>query len=300
MNKFKVFFLTQLIITSPSLLAWDLSFKGDLSRKSTDNVNATNTQLKSDTIKIFSAYLQSRDENDRFRLKFKANRYTSVRENNSNTVEASYQRKFSSDLSDNFQFKLFKEKYLMTPTLSGDTSSDNQGLEFQVYFAKPMEKSLTLSGTYIFNYKDYTNSLNRKDYNFEAVFGVEKIIKNIITFSPDVALTYNNSKESYYSTFSIAGNLYVSIELHENFELYSSYNYNKTNYLDRTFIVISRGRSTNEKEEVTSNTLETGFNFYATEWLTLDGKCSLIKYVSNNSTNSYEAREWAVGLSLKF
>ncbi len=283
-----------------SVHAWDFSFKGDLSQKTTDNVNSSSTGLVSDKIKNIGAYFQTKDDNDRFRLRFKATRYIKTTENNSNTVEASYQRKFDRDLSDSFQVKFFNEKYTTLPTISGDTNSNNKGGEVQLVLSKPIDKTLSVSGTYLVNYKDYFNSPPRKDFRAETAFGLEKIIKKILTVAPEFNVALNSSKESYYSTFNFGGNIYAAMELSENVEMSVNYSWGKVHYNDRTFTVTKNLRTLTFKEEVTNTSFEAGLNYYPTNWLTLEGKIGSSKSDSNNTSNAYKTTDWSVGASFKY
>ena len=292
--------IVTLLAVAPKIYAWDFSFKGNFLHKTTDNVNASNSTLVSDTINTISAYGQLKDENDRFRLRLKANRYGKTKANNNNSYDVNYQRKFSSDLGDNFQIKLFKEKYITAPTIAGDTSTDNRGAEVQVYLANELENNLMFNGTYSFNYKDYTNDPFRKDYRLETVFGVEKIIKNAITIAPDISASFNKSKDTYYSTLSYGTNLYIGFELDVNFEMYINASIGKTNYQDRTFSLATNKKTISTKEIVKNTLMETGFNFYITKLITLEGKYTISDSNSNNTANSYKSNEWALGTSIKY
>ena len=302
MNFIPLIFLLLLIIfgSSSPVKAWDFSFKGDLTQKSTDNVNYSSTDLVSDRVKVFGAYFQVKDENDRFRLRFKANRYVKIVENNSNMLEVSYQRKFSKDLSDSFQFKVFSEKYTTIPTIYGDTTSDNKGGEVQFALSRPMDKTLNLNAIYLVNYKSYVKNLDRTDYRFETSFGFDKSFKKVLTFAPEVTITYNNSKESYYTTFNFGINFYIGLELNEYVEVYFNYNWSKVNYMDRSFTLTKTGRTITLKEELRNSSREIGLNIYATDWLTIEAKYGNTKSNSNNTLNTYQANDWSLGASFRY
>ena len=280
--------------------AWDTSLKADISQKTTDNVNASSTTLVGDKIKNLSAYIQTKDENDRLRLRVKATRYDKTTDNDSNVIEGSYQRKFDRDLSDSFLIKFFNEKYTATPTIYGDTNSNNKGGELQITLTRPLDKTLSLSSSYSVNYKDYFNSPPRKDIKLETNFGFEKIIKNILTISPEMNVSLNNSKDNYYSTFSFGGNIYAGLELSEKFDTFINYSWGKVNYNNRTFTITKNLRTLSFKEEVTNSSFEMGLNFYPLEWLSLDARFGNTKSDSNNTSNSFKSNEWSAGVGFKF
>ena len=289
-----------LLILSQSALSWDFGIKGNLSQKSTDNVNGTSTDLVKDKFSTLNTYAQVKDKEDRFRLRLRTTRYDKTTANDSNYYEGSYQRRFDENLEDSFTLKIFSEKYTQTPTLSTDTSSDNKGYELQVYFLRELKNNFSVNSTYILNNRSYPNMTNRRDSRYDGIFGLEKIIKDILTLAPELNLSYNKSKDSYYSYFLVGGGMTITLQATEDLDLSLGYSQAKTFYQERMVTTIVNGRSSSIEEDQTAKTIDTSLSYYAAKWLSLEASYSISNNTSNNTSSVYKTKEFEFGIGLKF
>ena len=300
MNHFKIILSLLISIASLNVYAWDYSIRGDLSQRTTDNVNGTATALVKDKYSTFNTYGQVKDKEDRFRLKFRATRYDKTTANDSNYFEGSYQRRFDDDLEDSFTLKFFSEKYTQTPTLSTDTSSDNRGYEAQLFFLRELKNNFSVNSTYILSNRTYPNMTDRKDTRYDGIFGLEKVIKDVVTLAPEVNLSYNKSKDSYYTYFLVGGGMSVTVQATEELDLSCGYSLAKTFYQDRMVTTIVNGRSSSTEEDLTTKTIDTSISYYATKWLSLEASYSISDNTSNNTESVYKTKEFEFGIGLKY
>jgi hypothetical protein len=299
MKKFSL--LVFLLITLPqAAYSWDFSLRGDFSQRSTDNVNGTSTGLIKDKYSTFNTYAQVKDEEDRFRLRVRATRYDKTTTNDSNYYEGSYQRRFDDNLEDSFTLKFFSEKYTKTPTLSTDTSSDNRGYEAQLFFLRELKNNFSVNSTYALSNRTYPNIANRKDSRYDGIFGLEKIVKDVLTIAPEISLTYNKSKDSYYTYFLVGGGMTVTLQATDDLDLSLGYSQAKTFYQERMVTTIVNGRSSSTEEDQTAKTIDASMSYYATKWLSLEASYSISDNTSNNTDSVYKAKEFEFGIGLKY
>ena len=285
---------------SQSAFSWDFSVKGDLSQRSTDNVNGTSTGLVKDKYSTFNTYAQVKDAEDRFRLRLRATRYDKTTTNDSNYYEGSYQRRFDDNLEDSFTLKFFSEKYTQTPTLSTDTSSDNRGYEAQLFFLRDLKNNFSVNSTYALSSRTYPNIANRKDSRYDGIFGLEKVVKDVLTIAPEISLTYNKSKDSYYTYFLIGGGMTITLQATDDLDLSLGYSQAKTFYQERMVTTIVNGRSSSTEEDQTAKTIDTSLSYYATKWLSLEASYSISDNTSNNTDSVYKTKEFEFGIGLKY
>ena len=121
----KKFVLTALLLSSSLAHAWDFGLKADAQHASTNNVNLTNTAPIKDSYNTLSGYVQTKDDEFRFRLKGKYEKYQKQTENNNYVFDLSLQYKRTK--TNEFTLSLFKQTYNGTPQVVTDTTSDNKG-----------------------------------------------------------------------------------------------------------------------------------------------------------------------------
>lgn len=287
-----------LTLFSLNSYAWDFSIKGDAQRASTDNVNLASTAQVSDSYTTFSGYLQAKNENYKFKLKGKTDKYTQQKENDNYSTDLSLQYKHSKN--DSYTVGVFKQVYNGTPVLVTDTTSDNDGARFSSNFSKDYDKNssgyFSLSGTY----KRYTKITNRTDTILGAALGFEHYFTSTFMANPEFNIQNNSSKDAYYKNFSYGPSLLLDWTPNDFWEIYASASYAYTNYSGRYVNTVVRGRTTSSKEYQELTSTDAGIVYTFENNISLQLKYSIAKNSSNNTTSSYKANVLSYNIGLKF
>ncbi len=220
-----------LSMTSPLLHAdWSIGTKADISRSTTDNVDATKTSTKKDSYNVLNAYIQTKNDTNRIRLRGKFTRYAEYTENDSNYLDLSYQLKFQKNKEMTLTY--FNEKYTGTPTSSTDITGDNNGGKISVYLADQFNKETLGYFNLTFTSKKYTKE-TRTDSKPEISTGLEFQAGKDVVLIPDLSFGYNKSSQDYYTVTTWGPSITAIVTLSDNFEFSTGYSVTKSNYKNR-------------------------------------------------------------------
>ena len=298
MNLF--FIVTTFFFINPKSYAWDFSVKADTQRASTDNVNLSSSATAiSDTYSTFGGYLQTKNDTFKLKLKGKFEKYSKQTENNNYFYDLSLQ--YKRNKNNDYTFSVFKQVYDGVPLVSTDTTSDNNGGRFSTTFSTDLDKEtsgyLILNGTL----KNYTKMANRKDTIIGGSLGLEHYFYANLLFNPEFVLASNNSTESYYKNNYYGPSLLISFNPTENWELFLSGSFSRTNYSGRSIQTIAkknRPGSVDEYQELA--TYEIGGIYTIANLVPVQVKYSTNKNTSNNSASAYKAGILSFNISIKF
>lgn len=288
-----------LLTTAPGAHAWDFSVKGDAQKAFTDNINLTNTNPIKDDFTILSGYLQAKNETWRLKLKGKMEKYTNQQENDNYITDLSLQYKRTKN--NDYTLAVFKQVYNGVPLVSTDTTSDNSGLRLAANFTHDFVKSttqgyFTVSGTT----KSYSKITNRKDNILAAALGLEHYFAKSFMVAPELSFQHIGSADNYYSNNSYGPNILLSYIPDDTWELFVNGNYGHTTYTGRTVSKTVRNKKVTEKEYQELISTDAGVIYSFPQYVSLTAKYSNSHNSSNNSSSSYQANIFYVGLGVKF
>lgn len=285
------------IAACTNAVAWDQSARLDLQRSQTNNVNLTDIGTVSDSYNSLGAYIQTHNDQYKFKLKGRLEKYVQQAENDNYSIDLSAQYKLTK--LNNFTTNIFKQTFNGTPLVSTDTTSDNQGFKlsanFNHSFTQDTNGYLFLAGTA----KKYTKIDNRSDKILNIAVGLEHYFTENFMISPEFSIQSTSSSDSYYSNKSLSPAVFLSYNLTEQWELFLSTNFSRTLYSDRSVATISRRRINYEDEYQKLWSTDIGAEYMWTENFSLMGRISTVSNTSNNPLQEYKARILTLGLSIK-
>ena len=288
-----------LIIVAPKLYAWDFTVKADSQRSSTDNVNLSSSATAiSDTYSTFGGYLKTKNYTFKIKLKGKLEKYSKQTENDNYSFDLSLQ--YKPNKNNDYTFSIFKQVYNGTPLVSTDSTSDNNGGRFSTSFSTDFDKET--SGYIILNgtLKNYTKIAGRKDTIVGGSLGLEHYFYANLLFNPEFVVATNNSTQSYYKNNYYGPSLLISFNPTENWELFVSGSFSRTNYSGRSIqtMVKKKPVSVDEYQELTTE--EVGAIYTIANLVPVQVKYSTNKNTSNNSASAYKAGILSFNISIKF
>jgi hypothetical protein len=293
--------LSFLALTSfiTNVRAWDTTVKLDAQHASTDNVNLTSTDPISDTYNTYGGYLQTKNDEFKFKLRGKTEKYNKQKENDNYSFDLSAQYKRTK--TDDYTFAVFKQTYNGTPAVTTDTTSDNNGGRLAANFSHEYDKDtngyFTITGTY----KKYPKIDGRKDKILSGILGLEKYVTPNFLFNPEFNVQNNSSTDSYYENFSYGPSALISITPTDKWEIFADASFTHTNYSGRTVTTTTvRGKSTTKKEYQELLNLDAGIVYSLFKNVQLQAKYTKGKNNSNNSTAAYKANVLSFDISFKF
>ncbi|MDO9181900.1 MAG: hypothetical protein Q7U04_05810 [Bacteriovorax sp.] len=290
-----IFFI--FFITISSTWAWDFGMKADGQISNTDNVNLTKAGPISDNYSTLGGYIQTKNDNYKFKLKAKTEIYKKQTENDNYSADLSAQYKVVQE--GEFTIGAFKQVYNGNNIVSTDTTSDNSGARFSgsLYqtFNKDTSGYFSLNG----NVKKYSKIANRSDKIISGTYGIEHNFSSQLMINPELTIQNNNSAESYYSNFSYGPSLIISITPNDDWEYFVNGSIAKTNYSDRTVTVLVKNRKLTNKEYQELISVDAGVIYSFAKILSLQGKYSIGKNNSNNSSSAYKANVLSVDFAIR-
>lgn len=292
-----------LLLQATSLYAWDFGAKLDAQRAGTDNVNLANTSKISDTYSTYGGYLQAKSETFKFKLKGKLEQYSKETSNDNYSTDFSVQ--YKPDKTMDFTAAVFKQVYNGTSLISTDTTSDNNGARFLATFTHEVEKETSLYFSPTLTTKKYPKIATRQDTLASALIGLEHNVNPSFMINPEFSIQKNNSKDSYYSSTSFGPSLLLSYTPNDSWDFSIDGNYSQTNYSNRTYQTILRGKTITNKEiqKLFSANFTALYSFSRT--FSLQGKYSTSNNTSNNPgtiaapSSAYQAKTTSFDLVIK-
>lgn len=294
----KKLFLISFYICLFSQSAWSmkLTFKGDYIHNNTDNVDSTNVPVK-DQYNDYAATLQLKDDINKWKLKYKSEKYKTTKADNNNSIDLSYQYKPSKIRE--FSISAFQQKYTGTSLSTTDTASDNQGAKISTTLTHEVDKDKNTYLTAMGTYKKYTK-LNRQDPLLDLTLGYDDNISPTFEINPELNLEYNNSTDGYYKNINWGPSLTLTLTPNEKWEIFGSISYTSTNYSGRTITITPpKGKSytTKENQEIVTTSIGTVYNLF--DVLDLSAKYTNNRNSSNNNTNAYASKVTTFSISLR-
>ena len=219
----------------------------------------------------------------------------------SNTSELSYQ--YKTEERHQFQVAYFNEKYVNTPVINNDTSSDNRGFKLQGTLNKKFDDQINGYLKLGYQSKKYPKSSSRTDKKPDLSVGLEYEPMKDFLINPDFSYAKNSSSSTTYSYSSYGPGLTISYIPFENIEIISGYSRIQTNYSDRTFQQRVGPRTINVKEEQTLSTFDAELIYTVLSKINLSINYSKVKNESNNKTSStqeYESDDVRFGISFSY
>lgn len=283
---------------STNTFAWEYSFKGDVLRSFTDNVNLTSAEEITDAYTTIGAYVQTKNETYKIKLRGRLDKYQKQIENDNYATDLSFQYKRTNN--NVFTASIFNQVYYGIPVVSTDTTSDNRGARLSSSFSHNFNNAtngyVSLTGTY----RKYTKISGRNDKILNAVLGVEHYISENFLISPEFNLQKNISSQAYYSNNSYGPAVLISYNPNDDWELYLNGSYSYSKYNDRSVSSVVRRSTVYETEYQKFFSVDLGADYTCTKNLSLGAKYSNGSNSSNNELQAYQAHIFSLGLSLKF
>ncbi|MBC7714425.1 MAG: TonB-dependent receptor [Rhizobacter sp.] len=285
----KIFPVVLLMSFSSIVSAWDFGIKGNLQGGSTSNVNLTSTNELSDTYKLLGGYAQIKNEEWKFKLRAKGEKYTKETVNDNYSGDLSAQYKGFKDIA--LTVGVFKVVYNGKNLINTDTTSDNTGGRFEAIFNQKYSKDTSGYFTLYGNYKNYSKIAERKDKIFGGNYGIDHNISPKLLLNAELILQQTSSSDSYYSNFTLGPFVELTYSPTDKWDLFVDGSYNHTTYSGRTVTTTTlRPVKVSTKDEYQNLTIiDAGIGYNFTDVFTLQGKYSKNKNVSNNSTSAYKA-----------
>jgi hypothetical protein len=274
---------------SPTLYAWDFGVKTNLQVGSNSNVNLTPTNEINDTYKQLGGYAQIKNDDWRFKLKAKAEKYNKTSENDNYGGDLSASYKGLKDV--NLTIGAFKLKYNGTTLINTDSTSDNTGERFEAVFNQKYSNEssgyFTLNGSF----KNYSKIVGRKDKIFGGNYGIDYNISSKLLLNVEFMLQKISSTDTYYNDFSLGPYAMLSYTPNDNWEFFLDGSYGHTTYSGRivTTITTKPFKSTKKDESQDLVSMDAGIGYNFTEVFSLQGKLENDKNNSNNTTSAYKA-----------
>lgn len=294
--KYNLLFLAGLTLFSQTAFAMKLSFKGDYIHNNTDNVDSTNVPVK-DQYNDIAATLQLKDETNKWKLKYKVEKYKKTIADNNNSFDLSYQNK--PQKGEEYNIAVFDQKYTGTSLSTSDTSSDNQGAKLSTTLTHEINKEKNTYATIGAVYKKYTK-LNRIDPIADLTLGYDNNISPEFELNPELNVEYNASDNGYYKNFNFSPSLTLTLTPNDKWEIFGSISYSNTNYSGRTFTFVPpHGKSYQVKETQELVTTSIGTNYNLFQYWDLSAKYSSNRNTSNNNTNAYSSKVTTFNISLR-
>ena len=191
-----------------SAKAMDFSFKANAVHNVTDNVNLTNTNPIADTYQTLSGFLQLKNEDFKFRLKGKLDKYKKQDENSNYSTELSGSYKHTK--SSEYILSIFNQVYNGIPAVTTDTTSDNKGARASATFSNDFSKETNGYISFNATIKNYTKNAGRKDKIYGAYTGLEHNFTPQLMINLEINLSKNASNDSYYENISYGPSFLVS------------------------------------------------------------------------------------------
>lgn len=294
----KTIFMLILLALNASAMAWDFSSKGNIQTVKTNNVNLTTTSPIADTYLLFGGYIQAKNDNLKFKLKAKNEKYKDQKTNDNYSADLGVQYKANNS---EYNFGVFNQVYNGATLTSSDTTSDNSGARVSATFTHKYTNETSEYFTINGSYKKYPNITDRIDKAVGLSYGLEHNFTSQISINPEINITNNSSGASYYSYFSYGPFVILSYIPNDSWEFFVDANITRTNYSDRTIITnsSSRLRSGTTKEYQSLLTTDIGALYNLSQYFTIQVKYSKSKNSSNNETAPYTANVLAFDLSLR-
>lgn len=290
--------LSTFIFFTPNLYAWNITFKADTQRASTNNVNlSTSSNTISDNYSTYGSYLQAKNDTFKIKIKGKMVKYTQQKENDNYSYDLSLQ--YKRNKNNDYTFSLFKQVYNGTTLTSTDTTSNNNGgrifANFSNDYGEENSRYMTLNGTH----KKYSNMGNRIDQIAEATFGIDHYLFPKLEINPELIIAINNSNDSYYKNTNYGPYLSISYNPTEKWELFVNGSFTHTAYSNRNIQAVINRKivSINEYQELTTE--EIGSIYTIADLIPVQMKYSVSKNTSNNSASAYKAGIFSFGVSIK-
>lgn len=242
-------------------------------------------------------YVQAKDEDLKFKLKAKTEKYKKQKENDNYSGDLSAQYKRNKEFE--FTAGVFKQVYTGTPLVSTDTTSDNSGARLSGTYTNQYTKEtsgyLTLSGSN----KKYSKISNRTDKIIGATAGMEHYFSPEMMVNPELNLQNNNSADIYYSNFSYGPSIIFSFTPNDDWEFFIDSSYAFVNYSGRTVSSVVKGKTVTHKEYQELISADLGAVYSFAKVLSLQVKYSTGTNTSNNTVSAYKANAFSIDLSIK-
>lgn len=283
---------------SNALFAFDWTFKTDFTRNSTNNVNSSSTKV-SDTYSDLIGTLTAKNDQNKFKLKAKIEKYSKTTDYDNNTITGSYV--FKPTKLREYQIDLSQQSYKVNGAVTNsDTASDNRSLKLGTTWNYNISKDQSGSINLTSSYRDYFKNANRKDLLVDASFNYENYLTEAFSVSPELNLEYNKSKDSTYSNLNLGPALYLNYSASDNLDFFVNLNLTYTNYTSRTFTSTTKNNKTvSNKEHQTLFSNEIGTIYTIFDKITLQAKYSQTNNTSNNSASAYKTNLFTFNVGLK-
>lgn len=283
-------------LISQSANAMKLTFKADYIHNKTDNVDSTNIPVK-DQYNDLLATIQLKDDVNKWKFKFKDEKYNLTKADDNNSFDLSYQ--YKPDKSKEFSVAGFQQKYTGTSLSTSDTASDNQGARVSTTLTHEIDKDKNTYITAMGTLKKYTK-LNRQDPIADVTLGYDNNVSSNFEVNPELNLEYNSSSDSYYKNVNWGPSLTLTFTPTDKWEIFGSISYSATNYSGRNVTITPpKGKSytTKETQELVTTSIGTNYNLFDILDLTL--KYTSNRNSSNNNTNAFASKVTTFNISLR-
>jgi hypothetical protein len=292
-------FLLIVMFLIPHSYAWDFNAKTGFQKSTTDNVNLSNTTIIAESFNTIDGYLQAKNDEFKFKLKAKQEKYATQIANDNYLVDLSMQYKHSK--KDDYTIDVFKQVYNGASIVSTDTTSDNKGGKISATFT--MEFTPEISGyiTPTLISKKYPKIANRTDKVSSIALGIENNISSNLMINPELAIQKINSGDSYYSNSSYGPLLFISYDLNDNWNFVVDTSYAITDYNNRTVTLTgAKGKKTIEDEKQKLFNITPAITYSFEKYVSLIAKYSVDNNSSNNTTAAYSAKVTSLNIGIKF